>query len=188
MSNYVPEFKAWPKIPRVKGNNVTVSEKIDGTNACVIIEGGKLVGVQSRSRMIKPGDDNFGFAFWVHENSDQLAAILGDGYHYGEWAGPGIQKNPHELTEKTFFLFNTFRPVESYGDQFSELSISVVPLLYHGPYDEEVIEELMMDLKNGKIGHAVGGKPEGIVLYYHDTRSRQKMTFEFSEGKWKEEK
>ncbi len=40
------EFKAWPKIPREKGNIVTVTEKIDGTNACGIIRDGELVGMR----------------------------------------------------------------------------------------------------------------------------------------------
>lgn len=100
------EFKPWPKISRDNPFNVTITEKIDGTNACIIIQDGLLVGVQSRKRFITTLDDNYGFAAWVCENENELLK-LGDGYHYGEWAGPGIQKNPHDLNEKTFFLFNS---------------------------------------------------------------------------------
>lgn len=85
------EFKAWPKIPRATGEKVTITEKMDGTNACVVIQEGKIVGVQSRKRFITPEDDNYGFAAWVAENEQELLK-LGDGYHYGEWAGLGIQK------------------------------------------------------------------------------------------------
>ena len=103
MSNI--EFKAWNKIPRENPFRATITEKINGTNACIIIQDGSVVGAQSRKRLITPDDDNFGFAAWVEKNSEALEA-LGDGYHYGEWAGPGIQKNPHALDEKQFFLFN----------------------------------------------------------------------------------
>ena len=61
----IVEFKAWPKIGRYNPFNVTITEKMDGTNACIIIEDGFIVGVQSRKRLITPDDDNFGFAQWV---------------------------------------------------------------------------------------------------------------------------
>jgi len=93
------EFKPWPKIPRPKGMNITITEKMDGTNACVVIQDGNFVGAQSRNRIITPEDDNMGFANWAYENQSDLEG-LGDGYHYGEWCGPGIQKNPHNLGKK----------------------------------------------------------------------------------------
>ena len=34
------EFKAWPKIGRVSPFKATITEEIDGTNACIIIENG----------------------------------------------------------------------------------------------------------------------------------------------------
>jgi len=46
------DFKAWPKIPRENPFNVTITEKIDGTNACIIIKDGEIIGVQSRKRLI----------------------------------------------------------------------------------------------------------------------------------------
>jgi hypothetical protein len=172
-----PEFKPWPKIPRIKENTITISEKIDGTNACLINENGSLIGCQSRNRMIKLGDDNMGFAFWADQNKDEIAK-LGDGYHYGEWAGPGIQKNPHKLEKKEFFLFNTFRPKESLPSCINQVST-----LYVGPHSPEIIEETMESM--WELSKIAGYKPEGIVVYYHDTRNYSKKTFENSEGKWK---
>tara|TARA_R110000851_G_scaffold66423_4_gene150253 strand:+ start:2836 stop:3381 length:546 start_codon:yes stop_codon:yes gene_type:complete len=170
------EFQAWPKIPRSKGNLITVTEKIDGTNACVIIRDGEVVGFQSRNRLIKPGDDNMGFAFWGDLHKEELKN-LGDGYHYGEWAGPGIQRNPHVLDNKTFFLFNTFRPQETLPS-----CVKQVQVLYHGTYSEEAIEECMSLLKAQAIEK--GSVPEGVVTYLHDTRSYKKETFANREGKW----
>jgi hypothetical protein len=39
------EFQAWPKIQRLDKNIVTITEKIDGTNACVIVDNGEVVGL-----------------------------------------------------------------------------------------------------------------------------------------------
>lgn len=170
------EFRGWGKTPRLKGNMITITEKIDGTNACVIVRDGEVVGFQSRNRLIKPGDDNMGFAFWGFENCEELAS-LGDGYHYGEWAGPGIQKNPHMLDEKTFFLFNTFRPQESLPP-----CVKQVPVLYQGPYTAAALEATMYELWVS----AAQKKyiPEGIIIYFHDTRSYMKDTFANRNGKW----
>lgn len=65
-------FKAWPKIKRVTAVNpreVTITEKMDGTNACVIVEGGKVIGAQSRKNVLAHDNgggliihkDNMGF-------------------------------------------------------------------------------------------------------------------------------
>lgn len=74
------EFKSWGKIPRAIGEGVTITEKLDGTNACVVIQDGVIAGVQSRNRFITPEDDNYGFARWVSENEHELLK-LGEGYH-----------------------------------------------------------------------------------------------------------
>lgn len=171
------EFKGWPKTERLKDLQVTITEKIDGTNSCIIIEDGKVVGCQSRNRMIAPGDDNFGFAFWAYDNANLLSS-LGDGYHYGEWAGPGIQKNPHMLEKKQFFLFNTFRPKETLPS-----IVQQVPILYQGPYDTDELKTIKADLEYN--GSKVGpGKAEGFIIYFHNFRQSLKWTFEFPEGKW----
>ena len=172
------EFKAWPKIPRGGKELVTVTEKMDGTNACIIVEDGLIAGVQSRKRLITPENDNYGFAAWVQINSVELVK-LGDGYHYGEWAGLGIQKNPHNLAEKVFFLFNTYRWMQ---DPSLPNVCAVVPVLYHGGYYENMVEELMLDLKESSESEY---EPEGVIVYDHTTKCMTKYTFKFSEGKWK---
>jgi hypothetical protein len=129
------EFEAWPKTPRLSNGGVTITEKIDGTNACVVIvpvnpveawghaatvfggigwaygnEGHPkyLVGAQSRKRLIFPDDDNAGFARWVYDNVEELAELLGPGRHFGEWWGQGIQRR-YDMDRKVFSLFNTHR-------------------------------------------------------------------------------
>lgn len=174
------EFKAWPKIVRGAPFLVTITEKLDGTNACVIIEDGKLVGCQSRKRLITPENDNFGFATWAHENAEELVK-LGDGYHYGEWAGPGIQKNPHCLEEKKFFLFNTFRWGEH--NPSTPDCCEVVPVLFNGEMDASTVDKCLEDLKQNATEDQ---RPEGVIVYYHAFRFYSKHTIIAPNGKWAE--
>ena len=173
------EFKAWPKIPRATGEKVTITEKLDGTNACIVIQDGAIVGVQSRKRFITPEDDNYGFAAWVEENKTELLK-LEDGYHYGEWTGLGIQKNPHNLASKKFFLFNTFR----WNDQNPNKPqcCEVVPVLYQGVLSDDDIDRVLFKLK--EISVQEGYTAEGVIVYYQNTKRYEKYTYNYVAGKW----
>lgn len=173
------EFKAWPKIPRATGEKVTITEKLDGTNACIVIQDGAIVGVQSRKRFITPEDDNYGFAAWAEENKNELLK-LGDGYHYGEWTGLGIQKNPHNLASKKFFLFNTFR----WNDQNPNRPqcCEVVPILYQGVLADDGIDHMLFKLKETSTQE--GYTAEGIIVYYQNTKRYEKYTYNYAAGKW----
>lgn len=174
------EFKPWPKIPRDNPFKVTITEKIDGTNGCIVIQDGKIVGVQSRKRFITPEDDNYGFAAWVAENEEELLK-LGDGYHYGEWAGSGIQKNPHVLVNRHFFLFNTFR----WGKHNSSTPkcCKVVPVLYQGQLAPDTVDLLFQEFAD-KVAEDPFYSPEGVVVYYHAFRTYTKHTIKSPDGKW----
>ncbi len=182
------EFKAFPKIPRgSKGETITITEKLDGTNACIIVEAHPLDigvyavrGVQSRKRMITPEDDNYGFAGWVESNKDHLAHMLGEGYHYGEWYGHGIHKNPHKAIGKRLALFNSERWQD--GRQPRPDGVECVPILYQGEYEPDVIEQCMDLLKLDSLAN--GYVPEGVVVWYHKTRRYEKHTYANSLGKW----
>jgi hypothetical protein len=172
------EFKAWPKIGRESPFKVTITEKMDGTNACIVIKDGNIVGVQSRKRFITTEDDNYGFAQWVSDNKEDLLN-LGDGYHYGEWAGFGIQKNPHCLDEKHFFLFNTFRWNKENPNK--PKCCDVVPVLFEGELTPDIIPDLLHDLLNNAQS---GQTPEGVIVYYHALRGYTKHTIKSPNGKW----
>jgi hypothetical protein len=74
---------------------------------------------QSRNRVLSITSDNYGFAFWVESNKNKLKNIIDQLSYiatdkslssivvYGEWAGPGIQKNVaiSEIEKKSFFVF-----------------------------------------------------------------------------------
>lgn len=122
-------FQEFPKMARLN-REVVITEKIDGTNAQIIIAPGYapvhsgvipenldheatacdgfIVMAASRTRLVTPGkQDNAGFAAWVKANREDLLK-LGPGRHFGEWWGGNIQRN-YGLKEKRFSLFNVGR-------------------------------------------------------------------------------
>lgn len=172
------EFKTWPKIKRYVSNElVRITEKIDGSNSCIIIIDGKVAGTQSRNKIISMAKDNFGFSNWVENNKEELAE-LGDGYHFGEWAGPKIHGNRHNLGKREFFLFNAGR----WSDNNTPSCVNVVGVLFTGPMESMTISEAMYGLSVK--GLKEGYKPEGIIVYYSRTGSYRKVTYAFAKGKW----
>ena len=160
-SRPLPDFKPWPKIPRLN-REITISEKIDGTNSCVFISDDlEQVAAQSRTKWISSKDDNYGFARWVEENREELIR-LGPGYHYGEFWGRGINRK-YGLEERRFSLFNTHRWTES-----RPACCGVVPVLYKGLFDHEIIKGILASLViNGSVAAPGFMKPEGVVIFHH---------------------
>jgi hypothetical protein len=155
------QFREFQKIPRLF-REVIVTEKIDGTNACVVIGEDGSIGAQSRTRLITPGDDNYGFAYWVEQHADELRE-LGHGHHYGEWWGLGINRN-YGLTEKRFSLFNVSR----WGENRPPCC-HVVPVLAIGSPAESftiVAEQLWRLRITGSAAVPGFMKPEGVIAFH----------------------
>ena len=174
-------FEAWPKIARLNRDCV-ITEKIDGTNAAVIVTPDGGIGAQSRSRLITPDDDNFGFARWVYENSEPLALALGPGRHFGEWWGSGIQRG-YGLAkgEKRFSLFNVNRYA---AVDFDDLpGVSLVPTLYSGPFTTHTVSRVVAELRQGGSVAAPGFmRPEGVVVFHTAAQTVFKVTVEKDEA------
>jgi hypothetical protein len=191
---FTPEFKEWPKTPRLF-RDIVITEKIDGTNAAIHISPDGQVVAQSRKRLITPTSDNYGFAGWVERNAADLVTILGPGLHFGEWWGQGIQRR-YGLDEKRFSLFNTARWWEGveYGSSMDNRAeqtdlvgqIGAVPVLYAGQFSEDQITSVLRDLKQEGSYAAPGFmNPEGICVYHSQTRSVFKVTLDnYDAGKW----
>lgn len=171
-------FREFEKIARLK-RNVVITEKIDGTNACVVISPDGRISAQSRSKIITLDDDNYGFARWVEDNAEELAK-LGEGYHYGEWWGSGIQRR-YGMDRKVFSLFNVGRWTPENPNLPS--CCSVVPILAQGALIDA--DKALDDLKTNGSRAAPGFmKPEGIIVYHSAARMYFKMTIE-KDQEWK---
>jgi len=166
------EFLEFPKIARLSRECV-ITEKIDGTNAQVYITEDGQIHFGSRTRWITPEDDNYGFARWGMEHRGELLQ-LGEGRHFGEWWGQGIQRK-YGMTEKRFSLFNVFR----WDGEDRPACCSVVPTLYRGDFINDAVTAALEDLRvNGSKASPGFMKPEGIVVYHTAGRMYFKKTIE----------
>jgi RNA ligase len=195
------EFRAWPKTARLFRDCV-ITEKLDGTNAAIGIRRmdldeypqglpGVLVGygaddtymvyAQSRKRVITPEADNFGFARWVHSNASELVTILGEGLHFGEWWGVGIQRR-YGQEGKNFSLFNTEKWA-GLNKVLDSSRITVVPSLYEGPFSTAQVHWALARLRvSGSIAAPGFLDPEGVCVYHKASSTVYKATFEHDES------
>lgn len=165
------EFESFGKIPRLY-RDIVITEKLDGTNAQILVTPDGEVHAASRNRWITPEKDNYGFARWVEENKEDLVR-LGPGRHFGEWWGAGIQRR-YDKNCKTFSLFN----VHKFGQNRPECC-EVVPVLYDGPFSQDAIDACIQRLRNGGSAAAPGFKyPEGIIVWHSHSRQYFKITCE----------
>jgi hypothetical protein len=187
------DFQGFPKVARLN-RDVIITEKIDGTNAQVLIteDGDMLIG--SRTRWITPQDDNHGFARWAEGNKNQLLK-LGPGRHFGEWWGSGIQRGYGLVKgEKRFSLFNVARwalygtepkrimtadpRIEKYQDVLPE-GLFLVPELYRGNFSSYVIDDVVSLMRiNGSYASPGFDRPEGIVVFHTVANVGFKQTLE----------
>ncbi|RZU64896.1 RNA ligase [Microterricola gilva] len=174
-------FEAFPKIARLN-RGMVITEKLDGTNAAVVITEAGEVGAQSRNRLITPDADNYGFAGWVDRNAAELRDILGPGRHFGEWWGSGIQRK-YGLTggDKRFSLFNTGR--WSADELVGVEGLGIVPVLAQGQFDNWVIAEQVERLRtHGSVAAPGFMKPEGVVVFQSASRTLFKVTVDGDEA------
>lgn len=177
------EFKPFPKIERIGKASMHITQKIHGTNVQVFIykdEAGELqLKCGSRTRWIIPGDDNYGFAAHVYAHKQEFIDKLGEGQHFGEWAGLGINSG-EGLLSKMFVLFDFWKyPPE----RLLPPRCTVVPVLYQGPVDLSKVYEVMIELKVLGSRLCPGFmRPEGVVIMAFG--QRYKKVFEAEETAW----
>lgn len=172
------EFKPFPKIPRLSRECI-ITEKIDGTNASILITENGDFYTGSRKRWITPDDDNYGFSRWAHEHKDELME-LGPGHHFGEWWGQGIQRK-YDLDEKRFSLFNTNR----WTDETLPVCCHVVPVLFSGIFSDELVWDALSLLSEFGSSAAPGFmNPEGVIVFHVASQHLFKKTLEKDE-EWK---
>ena len=160
------DFMGFPKIGRLSRLCV-ITEKIDGTNAQIYNAPDGTMYVGSRKRWITPEDDNYGFARWARDNEEELRT-LGEGQHFGEWWGQGIQRK-YGMKEKVFSLFQAPVVLPS--------CCRVVPTLYIGEFRSCAVDRAINTLMEEGSKAAPGFmNPEGVVVWHSATRSLFKKT------------
>jgi hypothetical protein len=168
-------FQKFPKMARLS-REMVVTEKIDGTNAQIYIckseecstpehilaqLDGLVLLAGSRNRFLTPTADNYGFASWVSQNTECLFK-LGEGRHFGEWWGKGVQRG-YGIEGRKFSLFNVSR----WNEETKPECCSVVPTLYTGLFSVEKCDEILRDLQaKGSVAAPGFMNPEGIIAFH----------------------
>lgn len=118
--------------------------KLHGTNAAIQCHVDGRVVAQSRTAELSVGNDNAGFARWVHENEQHWSNKTGLVF-FGEWCGPGIQKGVavNQIPTRSFAVFaaRDLENPEMLVVAPSELQILVsgIPNVYVLPWAEPTI-------------------------------------------------
>lgn len=182
----MPEFVSFPKIPRLY-RDISIREKIDGTNAQILIVplvdtlhdldspvatvGDRGIWAGSRNRWLTLEQDNYGFAAWVQAHAQALVT-LGEGRHFGEWWGQGIQRG-YSLGHKVFSLFHAPR------EAVLPACVSVAPLLYEGPFSEAAVQDALERLRrHGSFAAPGYAHPEGVVVWHTAASKSFKITLD----------
>lgn len=193
-------FEPFPKLTRFSHDWI-ITEKIDGTNAQILIVpvadvpinetqelaiiDGYAIYAGSRKQMLSPKQDNYGFAKFVQQNAEALITALGEGRHFGEWCGLGIQRR-YDMDRKVFALFN----VDRWAEQDLPEGVVTVPVLERGYFDNpgEAAQRALDNLKAWGSVFAPGfNNPEGVVMFHRPSQTLFKKTFDYDEqGKWAE--
>lgn len=172
------DFVDFPKLARLSREAI-ITEKIDGTNACIFIYplvleenkkdpniittmDGFTVRAGSREKWINLSEqDNLGFGNWVKFHAEELVRGLGEGRHTGEWWGRGIGRG-YNMKEKVFSLFN----VDRWKDD-RPACCRVVPELGRGIFNTEVVDAVLDTLKlTGSLASPGFMNPEGVIVWH----------------------
>lgn len=110
-----PRIQATPgTLERYRGEQFTLTEKIDGTSCTMFRDQDTGLHVCSRNLDMAPSDDHKfnGTAYWdiaIDYNMDQVLKDIGTNYAVqGELFGKGIQGNPYNLKKLCYKIFNVW--------------------------------------------------------------------------------
>lgn len=155
--------------------------KIDGTNASVWFEDGK-VECGSRNRQLTLESDNAGFCRWVQDqvNLEDLFEAHPNIRLYGEWLVPHSLKTYRDTAWRNFYVFDVciddgddvkYLKFEEYGVMLKPFGIDVIPPLVI--IKNPTFERMMQACENNKfLLKENSGFGEGVVLKNYDFKNR----------------
>lgn len=164
------DIESWYKFRSVfdsfPGVNVTITEKIHGTNSRFTYQEGRMWAA-SHKFWRKPGVDN---VYWkAMSNNPWIEAycrLNPNAVLYGEIFGMGIQKDytydcrqGDPLKFRMFDVYEAGKFISWSEELINSGSDRIVPVLYYGPYSHEIVEKYI----NGKSTIA-GHIREGVVI------------------------
>lgn len=157
------------------GEEVEITEKIDGTNARYMYLNGVMY-IGSRNRWLKPDSKNVWTRMVSLEPDIVRTCQLNEGVIlYGEIYGP-IQALTYGFTVPHFALFAAYNTKRGMWVHVNTLdydhTLERAPVLYVGPYDEDMAQSLAEG--DSLVGISPGHMREGVVI----TPTIERMDFE----------
>jgi len=174
-----------PEVEGILEGTCHVFPKIDGTNASVWYEDGKIL-CASRRRVITPEDDNGGFAAWVQSPE---AAGLRDFFMvwhglrlHGEWLIPHSLKTYREEAWRRFYVFGVvidgeepfYCPDFEYRPKLEEFGIDYIPCM--AVVENALTYDFNKLLSQNTFMMQDGCTGEGIVIKNYDFKNRYGRT------------
>lgn len=126
-----------------EGEEIVISEKIDGANASILVSD-SIVVARSRRNILDPMNNLQGFYEYVQNlNFDLIKNTLGeDNILFGEWLVTHTVKYPSTKL-KNFYVFdikslssNTYLPWKETKRIAKILGLPTVPIFYEGPFKD----------------------------------------------------
>lgn len=150
----------------VPGEDVVISEKVDGANMKAVCAGGVFF-MGSRNRWLRPDRDHFQSRVCANHPEIEAWCRANPGtVLYGEVYGP-VQALRYGLTEPRFVAFAAMQPDGVWVDQeplragLADVGVPTAPVVFHGPFDlAEVRRVAELDSFVGPKGHMM----EGVVI------------------------
>ncbi|MGV3621082.1 MAG: RNA ligase family protein, partial [Archangium sp.] len=153
-------------LEELRGKPFVATVKMDGTSATFVMVDGELHAC-GRNHSIAEGEN----LYWYIAKKHRLAEVLGGSTLaiQGEIVGPGVQKNPAGLKDKSLFVFNVLDTAT--GVPFSDVELrsfcsthglTPVPLAFSGDAFDETIESLLAKAEG--LYEGTKNQREGVVL------------------------
>lgn len=164
------------------GEELIVEEKLDGANASMLLEEGK-VRCFSRNQELDEHNTLRGF----YQYAQGFADYLTEGYiYYGEWLVPH-KVNYHEEHQKKFYLFDVFDiKKDEYVEAINVLGYSINAGMLITPALKIDVFTSVADVMEFVGSSELGDKGEGIVIKYWNSDKRDAIKIvseEFTESR-----
>ncbi len=153
-------------LEELRGHPFVATVKMDGTSSTFVMVDGALHAC-GRNHSIAEGAN----LYWYVVKKHRLAEVLAGSSLaiQGEIVGPGVQKNPVGLKDKTLFVFNVYDTKT--GEHLSDAELrkfcaqhelQAVPLAFEGERFEETLDSLLARAEGTYAG--TSNQREGIVI------------------------
>jgi RNA ligase (TIGR02306 family) len=153
-------------LEELRGHPFVATVKMDGTSSTFVRVDGEFHAC-GRNHSIAEGEN----LYWYVAKKYRLPEVLAGSSLaiQGEIVGPGVQKNPAGLKDKSLFVFNVLdtRTGEAFGDGAlrafcAEHGLQPVPLAFEGERFDETVDSLLAKAEG--VYEGTSQQREGLVV------------------------